>query len=175
MVNLILSNVLNYQAVLDTLFVAFLHGKNISEKTLVNYKSDVKHFIAWILEYYQTNSIIIPETLQDFVKSISHSHIDTYKNMQINSSTPQATTNRRLSSLRIFFTFTQEQGWTTVNPCDSINNVTPPQSTLTTTESLIKNYEQFLKDEGSSQNTIRDYVGDAKQFLTWLSENNGSL
>ena len=48
MERLMLSNVLNYQALFDQEFSMFLQEQGASVKTKTNYRMDIRHFFAWI-------------------------------------------------------------------------------------------------------------------------------
>ena len=97
--------------------------------------------------------------------------IENYKTSQIESKTPPATVNRRLSSVRIFFQCAVENHWLSVNPADKVANITKPKTEISP-ETILGEFEQALIAEGAASTTIRNYVTDVEQFLHWLAGTN---
>jgi site-specific recombinase XerD len=161
-----MSNVSFYQSEIEEKFQSFLTTKSLSNKTIVNYRSDVKHFIDWINANYLTanNSVINATT---FFAFITPEIISAYQKTQTEN-TPASTINRRLSSVRLLFAWATETGLITVNPTLTIRNADIPISpTSQTIEGLLGAFERSLKQDGASESTIKNYVSDVQQFLNW--------
>lgn len=143
------SNVPYYLDDIEMSFVVFLQKDGASVKTRKNYKSDVRHFLRWFNRP---------------IKSITPTHINEYKKY-FSSNTPQATLNRRLSTMRTFFSFCLESGLIATNPSRTITNVSKPFNTKT----LLEDFAYDLQNEGASKATVKNYVSDVRQFFAWFS------
>jgi len=89
-------------------FSSFLSLSNTSSVTIKNYISDLNYFAYWIISNI-TSAGASAASLDDSFPYFSFSILQEYKNHLIKSS-PTATTNRRLSSIRKFFEFLFDQG-----------------------------------------------------------------
>ncbi|MCL4360038.1 site-specific integrase [Patescibacteria group bacterium] len=178
MVNLIWSNIPDYQAFLETLFETFLIRKKVSEKTRKNYKSDLRHFFSWAS--HTNESLPLPNTaphlpsgetekLTLYIAAIRAEHIAAYIRDSQRARTPLATINRRLSSLRMLYRFAEEEGWIHENPMNCVRNVRGQENGRENPRDLINAFSRYLAEEGASKTTVRTYTADAADFLTWLA------
>ena len=110
------SNWSDYQASIDQAFSDFLEKRGVSKITRKNYRTDLRHFLAWAR---------LPIDQVFPFKRITTPLFDAYKQSQILSKTPPATINRRLSTIRMFFRCAIAQGWVTDNPTKNIVNILP--------------------------------------------------
>ncbi len=173
MVSLILSNVLDYQSFLDTIFEAFLIKNRVSGITRKNYRSDLKNFFGWVVQTglsinsTATNS---SDIMKAFLQAVTSEVLEDYKRQQSLSGIPISTINRRLSSVRMLFRYAETSGWINENPMFNIKNIIA-QPKPESPENLVSGFEKFLTDEGASKVTIKSYVNDVNEFFNWLSTN----
>jgi len=143
-------------------FKKFLIAENLSPVTLKNYLSDLRHFLGWsILKLKSKNEKINLENINylDFLEKINEPIIEEYKNYLIINSIPLKTINRRLSTIRKFFSFCISQGWLNQNPAKKIKNENFNK------EEILKSFQEDLKKENLDQNTIKSYLITIREFL----------
>lgn len=172
--SLIVSNVPNYQALLDSVFSEFLTHKKVSEKTRKNYLSDIRRFIIWIIN--KNTSILTPSqrpwlnqehVLKAILGTITAENLEYYKQDLFALQTPASTINRHLSAIRLFCQCALEQSWIDTNPTIQIKNISSVTNLLTN-ESVLESFKKFLTDDGASKTTVNNYVTDAAEFLNWI-------
>ncbi|MGD9677039.1 MAG: tyrosine-type recombinase/integrase [Vulcanibacillus sp.] len=100
------------------LFIAYLKNRNLSERTLQEYSSDLKHLISWHESHYldghdkkkpfcfsQINKLELAEYIENMTR------IDELK---------PTTINRRISALKLFFDWAYHNGYSKRNPAKHI-------------------------------------------------------
>jgi site-specific recombinase XerD len=164
-----MSNVLYYQSKLEAFFQSFLVSNNKSNKTIVNYKSDLKHFLSWLNDFFLKLEINFSgET--DLLLQILPQTINDYLNWQKNSHIPIASINRRLSSIRLFFLAAKTLGLINSDPTETISNVTELPKTRPKSDTIINKFEAALRDEGAAKSTVKNYSTDIENFLYWIDK-----
>lgn len=141
----------------EALFKKSLLAENVSKSTIKNYLSDLRHYFGWLYQSVSKNST------SENLDVIALSTVPTVKNYIASLSTngiPEKTINRRLSTLRKFFSFSINQGWMNYNPAKKIENI---HSELSVSESLGE-FESFLKGIGLTEDDIKDRLDDIKEF-----------
>jgi len=117
-------NLIDFEAT----FREFLISQNVAPITIKNYLSDLRHFLGWLPIYLNTKSTHIVQSsvqnLTQMLKQVQHDAIQDYCSYLSQNQTPLKTINRRLSTLRKFFSFCISQGWTTHNPAKKVTNIT---------------------------------------------------
>lgn len=194
MPSIILSNVFDYQAILDTQFSAFLIKQHASEITRKNYITDCKHFFAW-LETRLSNtdvSLSLPDNTPLGIATTEF--LEEYKRSQSTAHVPITTINRRLSALRMFFQFAELQHIIRENPMHTVHNLsrnedqnqperaeqyapTPRVREPSLFSFFEEEFLQFLKRQQLSAITIKNYIVDIRVFFNWLnnSVNTGKI
>lgn len=142
------SNVPYYPDEIKIAFLDFLGKQGASVKTRKNYKSDAKHFLRWFNRP---------------ITSITQAHVDDYVHY-FSLNTPQSTLNRRLSTMRAFFSFCTSTGLISKNPALLVTGIAKKLNAKT----IIENFERDLLNEGASKATVKNYVSDVRQFLSWF-------
>lgn len=168
--DLILSNVFDYQAFLNGNFEVFLLKQHVSGVTRKNYRSDLRNFFNWLVHTIQTSGEPVPVDLKLLIAKIKTEQLEEYKHSLLLSGTPQATINRRLSSLRMLFRFAQTQGWISDSPIEFIRNIAINEPKTSSPQKLLGQFRQSLIEEGASETTVKNYVSDVNEFLNWLSQ-----
>ncbi len=116
-----LSNLPDYQSVIEKPFLGFLLEQGASHITRKNYRTDMQKFMSWIVSAYRIES---HERLAlTYVQAVTPEVLERYKTTQVAEQVPIATINRRLSALRIFFTCALIQKWRTTNPTTNMRNI----------------------------------------------------
>ena len=137
-----------------------LEEANISKKSLKFYRSDLKHFSCWLI--FQLKSPILGGNYKEFL---------------ILNNSPKRTINRRLSTLRHLAKFFQFSGSLDFNFMSNVENMTSTsnlQSAKPALHPAIRDFEAHLRHQKLSQNTIKNYLNDIKQFMAWL-EKEGAI
>ena len=97
--------VLPNQSELLNLFSSFLIEAGLSSVSIKNYLSDLRHFLNFCDVYSSSNSPTATQaTIEEVFKDLNK-FLTPYTDSQKATFTPQATTNRRLASIRRFTTF----------------------------------------------------------------------
>ncbi len=164
----------DYQELLLTAFEDFLVRDGASEKTRKNYKSDLRHFLAWL---QNSGEAITRESIaseKELLSLVSAERLEKYKQTQLLSKVPAATINRRLSALRIFFRFANLQGWVTDDPIRGILNIPKAKSPSEnqSLDEMIVSFEENMRKNNQpwSENDRHDLL----EFFDWLKVNQPS-
>ncbi len=135
-------------------FKSFLETQGVTRVTLKNYLSDLRFFLNWYKLCYLSE--FTPENLDQSV-------IENFK-LQNSPKMAYSSLKRKLSTIRKFAHYLKEHGYLTLNPLDI-----PGKKGDEENEDLrkIKNY---LFIGGVSASSIKNYLGDIKQFLKWADK-----
>jgi len=128
----------------------------VSGKTLRNYRSDIGHFLAW------------SNHAEDIIPHFTGLLVANYKSYHIENKIPEGTTNRRLSTLRNFGKFLVKLSLIAENPANLLNNLSKIKTVEQTQRSILEEFEAHLKEEGVSSVTLKNYMSDVRQFLSWV-------
>lgn len=146
---------------MDTInkFTQFLlsQKKPVSRLTIKNYKADLKHFILWFEKEFNNNF-----TPQQVTPQI----IEIYKNTK--SVSPRSM-DRHLSTLRKFFSFTNQEGLISENPFQQLSTLNSQLPTPVDPWKLT-DFKNYLYVTNTSSLTIKNYVSDIEQFLSWIGK-----
>jgi site-specific recombinase XerD len=143
-------------------FKKFLLAENVSPVTLKNYLSDLRHFLGWMIlkiKAQNKKNFENPSPLE-FLNQIDESLVEEYKNYLVVNAIPTKTINRRLSTLRKFFSFCISQGWLKENPAKKIQNL------KLKIDSIISSFALSLEKENLDQKTIKSYLEVVQEFLS---------
>jgi len=165
MPSIILSNVFDYQALLDTEFSSYLIKQNASEVTRKNYVADIKNFFKWLNNAVSTGSITLREEVEKPLRTITTEIIELFKRSLITTQTPTATINRRLSALRMFFQFAMIEHKIIENPMLLVRNI-PRNDALNNVSTLNAALERYAQDKKATPSDI----DDIKTFFSWYFE-----
>jgi site-specific recombinase XerD len=154
-------------------FIKYLDFLGISPKTHKNYRSDLSHFMEWaILKIRSFGSYA--DSLSEIVPFLSHDLAHGYKNYMAENKAPVKTINRRLSTLRHlarFLTATQIIDLDFMNGIEKMGGVVKKRTDI---DPVVNDFKNFLEAEKVSSNTIKNYMSDIKQFMSWLESNQKS-
>ncbi|MFZ2024674.1 MAG: site-specific integrase [Microgenomates group bacterium] len=162
MQSIILSNVFDYQALLDNEFSTYLIKQNASEVTRKNYLADIRNFFKWLNICITNGSITLRENAEKPLTRITNEIIETFKRSLITSQTPIATINRRLSALRMFFQFANLEQKITENPMMLVRNI--PRTDAPNEANIL---DMALDAYAKKKNTKPTDIDDIKTFFSW--------
>jgi len=163
-------NLYNFEAS----FKKFLLAGNVSPITLKNYLSDLRHFLGWTILKLKAQNKKNFEALPplEFLNQINESLVEEYKNYLVVNAIPAKTINRRLSTLRKFFSFCISQGWVKENPAKKIQNLKHTlrigrqnDNSKFKINSIISSFALSLEKENLDQKTIKSYLEVVQEFL----------
>ena len=138
-----------------TPFRSWLLHRNYSASTIKNYLADIGKFETFI---NATN----PQTKDPFDTNL----ISTY----LSSLTSKSSYKRYLASLKKFCQFALDQKVISTNPIKKAINpnikdtIKPHQDQ---TSQILDQFSIYLKNQHKSASTVRNYLVDIQQFLTW--------
>ncbi|GIW64535.1 MAG: hypothetical protein KatS3mg092_0468 [Patescibacteria group bacterium] len=138
---------------LEPQFKNFLIAENFSPISLKNYLSDFRYFVGWLnnnikYQIHYLKDKIKNKDLQNlsiFLTLIDLDFLNLYKKYLLENNTPLKTINRRLSTIRKFFSFCISQGWLKENPAKKVSNISHLQT---------KNYEPRTNNKASESHNI---------------------
>lgn len=140
--------------------------------TIKNYLSDLRHFLGWSvfkLKVKDEKLKIDKLPPNEFVFLIDKPLVEEYKKYLVSNKIPLKTVNRRLSTLRKFFSFCIDQGWIRENPAKKVTNInlskksTPDDRQIES--NLLQQFHQHLLKENLDPLTIKSYLDDVREFL----------
>lgn len=114
------------------------YSTNLQRNSVRYYLSDLRHFIGW------AGSIQITEAS---IPNLSGEKLELYKEYLIDSQLPTATINRRLSTIRKFYSFCLSQGWTDHNPTKNLSNLIIDKKPE---NAFLSGYEEYLRSKGET-------------------------
>lgn len=179
MVNLIASNVPDYQVYLGSLFSAYLTDQKASNKTIQNYLSDCRNFFRWMtlrrpIPTTSSTSDAPSKAFRTYIQSVQSEDLEEYKGTLILSQIPSATINRRLSALRMLFRCLMKHNIIVNNVANTVQNVSLDRNETPET-SLIFHFKQYLEKEGTAIQNIELYSADVNEFIHWLQHEHQTL
>jgi site-specific recombinase XerD len=144
-------------------FNAYLKTLSLSNKTLVNYASDINHFKSWLISKVKALGASA-ETFTECIPFINKNSVSDYKQDLISQNTPEKTINRRLSTLRKLDKFLFDNQITDFRFSENVGNILKhaPEAG----SNLIKQFEKSLSEANISKNTIKNYLSDVKQYIS---------
>ena len=154
-----------------------IEKKTLKKVSIKNYLSDLRHFLGWLILYLKSHRpAFINQSFQsslesqvEILKLIDASIIEEYKTYLKENQIPIKTINRRLSTLRKFFSFCISQGWLNENPAKQIQNLklkTENDQWNLQKKSILNQFKSDLQKENLPQEEVISYLKDIEEFLT---------
>lgn len=151
-------------------FFDYLRDLDISKKTHKNYRSDISHFTGWLIFKLKTLGSYAEE-LSEAIPFINEKTAWEYKNYLIQNDISENTINRRLSTLRHLARFLTATQIIDFDFMDGISNI-QQQEDEEDIHPIVEEFEKHLKSEDVSKNTVKNYLSDVRQFISWLEKNH---
>lgn len=150
-------------------FSAYLTDRNMSGNTRKNYLADLRSFFRWMADSNISPELKEAQTVKEFLQPITSDLLQNYRRSLLLSNTPNATTNRKLTTLRTFFLFASINSYIHDNPTIGLQNVSSTSSKLddATLETLLNEYET---DQKHTHTWIASDRTDILSFFRWYRE-----
>ncbi|MFZ2152887.1 MAG: hypothetical protein WAV41_02405 [Microgenomates group bacterium] len=142
-------------------FKIWLEQKGYSDSTSRNYLADLGKYLEYINHLPQRVSMDISS---DPEPSVGHILSADIVGLYVSYLTDKNNSSRYLASLRLFCQFALDQHLITQNPFKSIYR--PPRSPELS--DLVTQYETHLLKHNTPPATIRNYINDLHQYISWL-------
>lgn len=166
-------------SILEALFKDHLVAEKVSKVTIKNYRSDIKYFVNWFYVYVAPymksigGEAVTVSLIEVFILHSTKGLIEEFKTYLIDSNIPLKTINRRLSSIRKFYTFCVARGYLGMNPASSvsnhkINHITPAVEIKSQIVDTSTRFEKYISSSLNGKNTD-DIMEDYKEFISLWS------
>lgn len=142
---------------------------DISNITLVNYLSDLKHFANWYESILKTN--FDPEDISVDILELyrkSKGGIINEEMLDADSQLSDASIKRHMSSLRKFFHLVSSENTNFKNPFDDARSKLSDKSKVLW---RIEEFRSSLLKNNASKVTVKNYLSDINNFTRWYEEN----
>jgi integrase/recombinase XerD len=160
------SNFSDQKEILERNFKLYLlHSKNLTERTVKNYLVDFRHFIDWLKNSQGNLSQV--EELGQIHQKITSKTLKKYQTYLSATDLAKSTVKRRLSTLRIFCQFLLDQNLIKTDPSFGLENPSETGPKQEKINQLTTKFERYLKSQDASQNTVKNYLADVKNYLEW--------
>lgn len=151
-------------------FFKYLASLGLSEKSFKNYRSDLNHFMAWcILKIRSYGSYV--NNLTEITPFLGSKLAAEYKAYMSENMFPKKTVNRRLSTLRHLARYLTLSQIIDEDFMGEIENISEAKIKRAGASPVINEFRGYLQKEKVSPNTIKNYISDIRQFLSWLESN----
>lgn len=154
-------------------FLLYLKNLGISDNTLKFYKSDVSHFTGWVIFRLRTWGVS-SENLSESLPFLNTGLCREYKDYLIENNHSPKTVNRRLSTLRQLSRFLVLTQLISNDFAQSVSNISLDPRGQYPYHPILKQFESHLESEKVSSNTIKNYLSDIKQFISWVEVKNNN-
>ena len=150
-------------------FKTYLLLNGASKNTVKNYLADFNHFLAWLELTLRGQNIALDRSVPEiFINYFDRNYLAKYKSYLVQNQLPISTINRRLSTLRSFGNFCVSQAWLKENPAKKVTNVSLRKKEVIKQQEILNKFKNHLEEEKSSPITIKNYLSDIRNFLTWV-------
>ncbi len=161
----------NYSDKITRDFFIYLSSLSVSDRSLKFYKSDLSHFAGWLILKIKTMGVIADELTQA-VPFLNKKIASEYKNYLSENHAPGKTVNRRLSTLRHLGRYLLASQILPYDFAVELTNIPNKEKNQVSYE-IIRDFEKHLAQKKVSKNTIKNYLSDIRQFISWLEINHG--
>jgi len=134
-------------------FKLWLQSKNYSASTIRNYVVDVNKYLS----QNSVDDVFNPDNLVSYLTSIQK---------DLNK-------DRYTSSMSKFLQFAFDQKLISSNPIKNIlkNTGNQKKPSSVSIENLISQYQQHLINKNFTPATVKNYINDIQQFISWSKSN----
>jgi site-specific recombinase XerD len=150
-------------------FIHYLNNLGISNNSLKFYRSDLAHFTGWLLLKIRSLGAVA-EQLIEAIPFINNRLANEYKEFLVLNNVANKTINRRLSTLRHLSRFFIQSQVLDFDFMEDLGNVGLQTLKSKKVYPIFAEFEKHLHQEKVSPNTIKNYLSDIKQFISWLEQ-----
>lgn len=147
-------------------FLIYLKNLGIADRSLKHYKSDLSNFTIWIIQSARASGMYV-ESLYEALPLLNPKVGIEYKDYLKSTSNSLKTVNRRLSTVRQLSKFLIQAQVINFDIMKDISNESVVRK-QPTGHSLLILYREHLRKNKVSHNTIKNYLSDIKQFISWI-------
>jgi site-specific recombinase XerD len=146
-------------------------SKALSKITVKNYLSDLRHFLSWLDLKLQSRGKVSPKKgpsgseMIYKLQNITPQLLNGYKQYLLSNNIAKSTINRRLATVRLFCQFCYDEGLLEQNLARSLTNLSVERSTDEKVHDLVSRFGAYLKKQGASKSTIKNYTADVRSYL----------
>lgn len=129
----------------------------VSPQSLKGYVSDYRYFAQWLAAHFPDTS----------VESATQSMLLHYRDY-LDGNFPRSSTNRRLSSIRAFYSFLISQGILTESPMREIHNIAAGMTTHSPHKALVDDFMSAMSSLGVDErkrtaNAVNEFLSISSQ------------
>lgn len=150
-------------------FLKYLDSLGLAPKSHKNYRSDLSHFIAWLITKIRSFGSYT-ETLTESIPFLNLNMASEYKNHMLENQISSKTINRRLSTVRHLSRFLVSSQILDFDFTEGVQNLSSAKAKRIPVSPLVSDFRSYLESEKVSPNTIKNYLSDIRQFLLWLEQ-----
>lgn len=129
------------------IFKLWLKTKNYTPSTIRNYLVDLKKYLL----FADNQNIFLETTFSNYLSQISKEN-----NCQ-----------RQLASLNKFCQFAIDQKMISFNPLKKLRSSNQNNISSNSLSSIIQQYQSYLFKKNFTQNSIKNYINDINQYITY--------
>jgi site-specific recombinase XerD len=148
-------------------FTDYLTDLGISPKSHKNYRSDLSHFTEWLILKIQSFGFY-PESLSETIPFLSVNLANEYMGFMAQNKVSVKTINRRLSTLRHLSRYLVSSQTLDIDFMKDVENISLVHRQKTSAAPVVEDFRSYLEKQKVSKNTVKNYVSDIRQFLTWV-------
>ncbi|MFZ2206161.1 MAG: site-specific integrase [Microgenomates group bacterium] len=141
----------------EATFKKYLVAGNAGASTIKNYLSDLHFFFAWL----KNDRGIDELEPSDMPNVFSHATMRAYHLALLDANTAPATYDRRLSSLRHFFSFCVDQAWLNSNPAHEFDEYTKKDQL----EEVINTYRNHLVSKHIQNDDLDCHINTIRNLI----------
>lgn len=151
-------------------FFDYLTNLGLSAKSHKNYRSDLSHFSGWVILKIRSFGSYI-DSLTEAVPFLNQDIAKEYKSFMHENKIPVKTINRRLSTLRHLSRFLTSIEAMEKDFMTEVENISESNKRKVKATPVIEGFRSYLVAEKISKNTIKNYLSDINQFMSWVEAN----
>lgn len=152
-------------------FSEYLSSLNISSESHRNYRSDLSHFTEWLILKLHSFGFYA-DSFSETVPFLSTDLANEYMGFMTQNKIPVKTINRRLSTLRHLSRYLISSHTLDIDFMKGVENISLGHRQKTATTSIVEDFQSYLEKQKVSKSTVKNYVSDIRQFLTWVESVN---
>lgn len=155
-------------------FFEYLNSQGLSKVSHKNYKSDVQHFLGWLIFKLRSSWGTEVEELGEAAPYLKPDLAREYREYLRVNNIATSTIDRRLSTLRHLGKFFLHSQIMDFDFMAGVSNASAT-SALGSELNLVEKFESHLHTSKVSKKIIKNHVEDVEHFLDWLEKNHPEL
>ena len=145
-------------------FKLWLQNRNYTTSTVRNYLADLGKYLSYVHHLPQVVSLDI--TSKTTVHILSPQIISLY----VSYLSGKTNSRRYLASLNLFCQFALDQHLISQNPLKAALHTPAQSGSNVSLDTLVNLWEKTLNHQQASPSTIKNYINDLNQYISWLNQ-----